>query len=85
MAIEVKLIGMPFGVAPIEDGNKQILVRHDAADTIYLLPLDKEAQARLIQELGMDNEHLQALIAEQGAATNGAAQSPSFARAAPDG
>jgi hypothetical protein len=63
--VEVKLIDMPFGVAPLENGGKQIVVRHEASDTTYALPLDETAIERLIHQLGLTNEELRTLIQRQ--------------------
>lgn len=52
--IEVMIRKAAYGVSDLEDGEKQLNFYHEASDTYYLIPLDREAVESIAEQLARE-------------------------------
>jgi hypothetical protein len=65
--IEVRLVNVRFWVQPLDDDDgKQLVFRHEATDTNYVVPLYKEGGGYdfLMGEMEKSNDQLRKEVAE---------------------
>lgn len=62
MPVVVKFENLPFGVFPLEDGDKVIEILHKETNTVYQLPLDPKAAHLLSEQLSKSNKELRETI-----------------------
>lgn len=62
--VEVRLLGMAWGVEPLPDGGKQIVLFTPDNVTAYVVPFSDEGTEELVHLMEMENEHLEHRNAE---------------------